>query len=312
MMGAMPAVERIVSLLPSATEIVSSLGLGDLLVGRSHECDFPTDVVELPACTAARLSTGASSADIDREVKGLLGEALSIYSIDESMLRSLSPQLIVTQSQCEVCAVSLADVEQAMRRTLGDGVRIVSLEAENLEGIWGDIEAVASAAGVEEAAGRLVSALRERVADIERRTERPLSEQPSVMCIEWMDPLMSAGNWMPDIVEKAGGRPVLAHAGEASPWIDWQQVREENPDFIVVLPCGFDIDRTRTEIDLLQTRPEWMQLTAVQSDRVFLADGNQYFNRPGPRIIDSIEIIAELLHPALFSFGHEGSAWESL
>ncbi len=303
---------RIVSLLPSATEIVACLGLGERLVGRSHECDFPAGVAELPVCTAARFSTDATSAAIDRSVKELLAQALSIYSIDEVVLSSLEPDLIVTQSQCEVCAVSLADVELATQRALGSSVRIVSLAAEDLEGTFADIETVAHAAGVGEVGGSVVAGLRARVSEIERRVAQRTTERPSTLCIEWLDPLMSAGNWMPEIVDAAGGRALLAHAGVTSPWIEWAQVTSDEPDVIVVLPCGFGIARAREEIGLLTSRPGWSDLAAVRAGRVFLTDGNQYFNRPGPRIVDSIEIMAELLHPSEFDFGHEGRGWEAL
>lgn len=303
---------RIVSLLPSATEIVAALGLGDRLVGRSHECDFPVNVTRLPVCTAARLPLDAGSREIDVEVKRLLAQALSIYEIDEAVLGGLAPELIVTQSQCDVCAVSESDVEQAVRDVLGAGVRVVSLCAETLDGIWRDIETVAAAAGVEAAATSLVSTLRGRIAGIERRLSGESRERPGVLCIEWMDPLMSAGNWIPELVERAGGRPLLGHAGSASPWVEWEQVVAADPDVIVLLPCGFDIARTRGELDLLTSRPEWGRLGAVRSGRVFITDGNQYFNRPGPRIVESIEIMAEILHPDLFAFGHRGTGWEPL
>jgi iron complex transport system substrate-binding protein len=311
-MQPMPKIDRIVSLLPSATEIVSCLGMGHLLVARSHECDFPAEVRALPVCTGARLASDVPSGQIDAHVKELLAQALSIYSIDEEVLRRVAPQLIVTQSQCEVCAVSLADVEQAVRRVLGSDVSIVSLAAEKLEGIWADIESVAVAAGVEETAGRVIARLRGRIEDIEQRVARDAPNPPSVLCIEWIDPLMSAGNWMPEIVEKAGGRSLLAHAGSNSPWIEWEAVLAEDPDVIVVLPCGFDLARTRAELAVLTERKEWRTLGAVRDGRVFVTDGNQYFNRPGPRIVDSVEIMAEMLHPRLFDFGHEGVGWERL
>jgi len=302
----------IVSLLPSATEIVTGLGLGDRLVGRSHECDYPPDVKALPACTAARLPSDGSSADIDSEVKRLLQQSLSIYRVDEEMLRRLRPRLIVTQSQCEVCAVSLDEVEDAARRALGGDVKVISLGAENLDGIWADIELVGEATGLVSEASRLVSGLRRRIAAVESEVRDRAPVRPGVLCVEWLDPLMAAGNWMPEIVEKAGGRSLLAHAGANSPWIEWERVAAEDPDVIVVLPCGFSIERTRSEMEELRKRPGWSKLKAVRSGRVALADGNQYFNRPGPRIVESVEIMAEIVHPELFDFGHLGAGWQHL
>ena len=302
---------RVISLIASATEIVCALGFADRLVGRSHECDFPDEVRRLPVVTEPKFLTQGTSAEIDRRVKDLLERALSVYRVDALRLKALRPDVIVTQSQCEVCAVSLSEVEQAVSDWLEARPRIVSLEPTGLADLWTDIARVADALGVPERGAALVESLQERMAAIAERAGG-LAGRPSVASIEWIDPLMAAGNWMPELVEKAGGVSLFGEAGKHSPGMRWEALVRADPEVIVVLPCGFDMARTRAEMPALTGRPDWRELRAVRAGRVFLTDGNQYFNRPGPRLVESLEILAEILHPEAFHLGHEGTGWERL
>ncbi|MGH9791677.1 MAG: cobalamin-binding protein [Candidatus Acidiferrales bacterium] len=302
---------RIVSLIASATEIVCALGYRRQLVGRSHECDFPLSVTELPVCTEPKLQTEVSSREIDEQVKRILTEALSVYRVDAEKLRALRPDVVVTQSHCEVCAVSLRDVERALCDWVDSRPRIVSLEPDSLADVWHDIRRAATAFGAPARGEELVAELQERMQAVQSRAAG-LKQKPTVACIEWIDPLMAAGNWMPELVEMAGGVNLFGVAGKHSPWMTWEELRAKDPDVIVVLPCGFDITRSRREMPALTQKPDWAALRAVREGRVFLADGNQYFNRPGPRLAESLEILAEILHPAPFSVGHKGTGWELL
>jgi iron complex transport system substrate-binding protein len=300
---------RIVSLIASATEIVCALGSEDQLVGRSHECDFPPAVRRLPVCTEPKSNVEGSSYQIDERVKAILQESLSVYRVDAEKLRELEPDVIVTQAQCEVCAVSLREVERVVCGWLHACPRLVSLTPNALADVWADIERVAEALDVPDRGTALVRRLQDRMQVIADRA-RPLSPRSTVACVEWIEPLMAAGNWMPELVERAGGVNLFGAAGKHSPWMSWEELRRADPDVILVVPCGFDIDRTRREMPALTAKPEWPGLRAVRAGRVFLGDGNQYFNRPGPRLVESFEILAELLHPDAFHFGHEGTGWQ--
>ena len=299
---------RIVSLIASATEIVCALGFESQLVGRSHECDFPPSVKQLPQCTAPKFDVEGTSYEIDQRVKAIVQEALSVYRVDSAILEQLQPTHIITQSQCEVCAVSLRDVEQAVCEMVSTKPLIVSLEPNSLSDVWADIARVGSALGASDRAERLIAGLQNRMDDISRRASS-LSTAPTVACVEWVEPLMAAGNWMPELVEMAGGTNLFGEAGKHSPWMTWDELVSKNADVIFVSPCGFDIARTMQEMSLLSRQPEWEKLNAVRAGRVFVADGNQYFNRPGPRLAESLEILAETLHPNTFHFGHEGEGW---
>ncbi|MER3543178.1 MAG: cobalamin-binding protein [Chloroflexota bacterium] len=302
---------RIVSLIPSSTEIVCALGFEAYLVGRSHECDFPPSVRRLPVCTEPKFHPTGTSEEIDQQVRRILHEALSVYRVHGERLRQLQPDIIITQTQCEVCAVSLRDVEQAVCDWLDARAQIVSLEPNALADVWADMCRVAEALGVPERGLELVRGLKQRMAAIAERT-RALPEKPTVACIEWIHPLMAAGNWMPELVDMAGGIHLFGVAGQHSPWLAWEELRDRDPDVILVIPCGFDIPRSRLEMPVLMHQPGWADLKAVRSGRVYLADGNQYFNRPGPRLADSLEILAEVLHPEVFRFGHAGTGWQPL
>ncbi len=302
---------RIVSLLPSATEIVCALGYADQLVGRSHECDHPAAVSDLPVCSRPRIRTDTSSAEIDRSVKSIVSRGLSVYEIDEDTLRALAPDYIVTQTQCEVCAVSERDVEVAVIEWLDDQCEIVSLNPNRLEDVWADIIRVATALGNRRNGEDVVAALRERMSEIQSRVAER-EETPRVAVIEWIEPLMAGGNWMPELVEMAGGENLFGEAGKHSPWMELDQLRDADPDVVVVSPCGFDLQRTRDEMQPLIENPTWRALGAVGKGQVYLTDGHHFFNRPGPRLVESLEILTEVLHPARSPSRHRGAAWMRL
>lgn len=300
---------RIISLLPGATEMVAALGLTSSLVGRSHECDYPSEVRDLPVCTQGRLNPNNESAEIDRDVRDLVESALSIYEIKTELIQQLRPTHILTQDQCSVCAVTLAQVEEAMASMLETAPQLVSMQGKMLTGVWADLKAIAQALGVD--AEPTLQTLRDRVAACTDKVNSiPLEQQPTVAALEWTNPLMAAGSWIPELIKLAGGRPVVDITGEQAPYLTMEQLLTYNPQYIIVMPCGFDLDRTRQETQILTLHPDWTTLRAVQEGKVYITDGNAYFNRPSPRLIDSLEILAEILHPDLFDYGYRGQAWE--
>lgn len=301
---------RVISLLPSATEIVCALGCDGQLVGRSHECDFPAEVTGLPVCTESKLLPNSSSRDLDEQIHNLLGASLSIYRLDTRLMRELKPDLILTQSQCDICAASEADVTKALGNWPGTPPQILSLTPHRLADVWEDIRRVAAVLGVTEPGREVLRALKNRCVDVIEKA--CLLSRPSVACLEWLDPLMGAGNWVPELVELAGGRNLFGEPGKHTGRLKWEELRAVNPDFIVALPCGFNLARTRAELASLLNRPGWGDLKAVRQGRVFLCDGSAFFNRPGPRLVESLEILAEILHPEKFRFGHEGKGWARL
>ncbi|MBL8665763.1 MAG: cobalamin-binding protein [Candidatus Odyssella sp.] len=300
---------RIVTLIPSATEIVAALGFRERIVGRSHECDFPVRIDALPALTAPKLKTDGHSAAIDERVKRLIEQGLAVYTVDAPLLKKLAPDVIVTQDQCQVCAASLADVEAATRDWTDRPVAIVSLNPMSLDDVWRDIAKVAEALGVAERGKALIHSLTQRMRMTGERAAT-VKQRPRTALIEWIEPLMAGGNWMPTLVEMAGGENLFGTAGEHSPWLEWEALRAADPDVIVVAPCGLDLARIRADFPALAKRTGWADLRAVKAKRVYFADGNQYFNRPGPRLVETLEILAEILHPDRFSFGLKGRAWE--
>jgi len=299
---------RIATLIASATEIVCALGCRGQLVGRSHECDFPPDVRDMPVLTEPKFQLDGTSYQIDQRVKALVQEGTSVYRVFADKLAELEPDVLVTQDQCEVCAASLADVEAALCDWAGRPMRIVSLKPDSLADIWGDIRKVAGALAIDARGEQLVSDLRARM----RKVSEDAAKQPGrprVACVEWVDPLMAAGNWVPELVEMAGGENLFGEAGKHAPWMSWEELAEADPDVIVVLPCGYDIARSLQDMPLLEAKPGWRDLRAVREGRVAVADGNQYFNRPGPRVAESLEIMAEICHPDALDYGHGGNGW---
>ena len=302
---------RIVSLISSATEIVHALGQTDAQVGRSHECDFPPQIAALPVCTKPTIDVHADSREIDRAVKERVRNALSVYDVFDDVLERLQPTHIITQTQCEVCAVSLKDVERSVAMRLASKPRIVSLEPNSLADVWDDVRRVARALGINAHGEEVIAALQARMCEIAEKA-RSAAEHPRVACIEWTEPLMAGGNWTPELIAMAGGVNLLGEAGKHSGYVIWDDVLASDPDVMIVAPCGFDISRTRGEMHWLTERREWGSLRAVRDGRVYLADGNQYFNRPGPRLVETLRIMAEILHPGTFAPAFEGAGWERL
>jgi iron complex transport system substrate-binding protein len=299
---------RIVSLIASASEIIASLGLSRYQVGRSHECDFPPEILTLPICTSPAFPTDGTSAEIDQRVKQRVADALSVYEVSRELLDALQPSHVITQTQCRVCAVSLEDVERALTGWVTSRPKLVALEPNTLADVWSDIRRVAAACDVPERGEEVVRKLESEMRRISERAGAS-GHRPRVACIEWHEPLMAAGNWVPELVEMAGAVNLFGEAGLHSPWMTWQQLMDADPDVIISMPCGFDLDRTSAEMYWLTDRPEWRKLRAVETGQVYLADGNQYFNRPGPRLVESLQILAEILHPEAFAPALEGAAW---
>ena len=300
---------RIVSLLPSATEIIHALGLGQYQVGRSHECDFPSCVKNLPVCTSSNFDSSGSSAQIDKLVKNQLAAVMSLYRVDSEMMRRLEPTHVVTQTLCDVCAVSLADVEAAFAVESGVQAHIVALAASNLNDVWADLRRVAEACGSTHMGEQVIQKLQLRVEALERRAAKA-TWRPRVAAIEWLDPLMAAGNWVPELLAKAGAENLFGQAGEHSPWMQPAELFTADPDVIIALPCGFDLAKTRCEMQAMTAIPGWADLKAAEAGKVFLCDGNQFMNRPGPRLVESLQIFGEILHPDLFAPELEGVGWE--
>lgn len=292
---------RIVSLLPAATEWIAAFGAEGDLVGRSHECDTPASVQDVPVVTQPTYESDGDSAAIDDAVQAQLQQGLSLYEVDLERLRDLAPDLILTQAQCAVCAVSLPQLEDALAGWSGRQPEILSMEPMTLKEVLDVALRIGRTIGRTERAMQVIAAkeralqqLRQRMG-LSRRTDP--ETLPTIACIEWMEPLMTAGHWMPDVAAMAGGRAVLADQGTPSSVVTWNAVRAADPDVIAVLPCGFTLEETARDLHYLTERDGWADLRAVQNDRVVLLDGNAYFNRPGPRLYRSIELLATVLHP---------------
>jgi iron complex transport system substrate-binding protein len=291
---------RIVSLLPSATEILFAMGAGDRIVGVTHECDFPPAARGLPVLTSSLLppelqtQLGGSSPcsgtaeRIDRHVRASVHAGSSLYALDDALLDELTPDLIITQELCAVCAVSYEIVARAAKRLRGDGSAILSLEPSSLNDVYANILTVGEFAGATAGAADLEARLREREAALQRR--RRAAQPPSVLVLEWTDPPMSGGHWTPGLVELAGGVPLLANPGANSQRLRWDAIAGADPDVVIVAPCGYDLAHARAAAHELATQPEWNALRAVCSGRAYVMDGNAYVNRPGPRLVDSAEI----------------------
>lgn len=289
---------RICSFLPSATEIVYGLGLGDDLYGITYECDYPPDAATRPVVIKTRLHSGLRSRDIDAAVMDAFATGGSLYEIDVDVLRRAEPDLILTQELCDVCAISYRDVQQAIQ-TLPKEPRLISLKPHLLEDVFTDILTVGEATGRREAAVRWVADLRRRVEAVVTKT-RTLDRRPRVVCLEWTDPVMASGHWMPELVELAGGVDPLGQKGAPSVRVDWDRVRASQPDVVILMPCGYSVQRTLEEVPLLERLDGWADLPAVKTGRVYAVNGHAYYSRSGPRLVDATEILAALLHPELF------------
>jgi len=285
---------RIVSLLPSATEIVCLLGLRGQLVGVTHECDYPADVAELAKVTKTMIPDDVCSREIDDLVKDNLKTG-SLYALDGPVLERLQPDLIVTQTLCEVCAVAEDEIRSAAC-SLPVTPEIITLEPTRLEEVFDAIGVVGGATKCSSVAETAIERLRKRV---EAVTSRAVQKRPRVMLLEWIDPPFSAGHWNPELVRMAGGEEVIGDEGQHSRRVDWADIVAADPDVLFIACCGFSVERAIVDIPILRQHPEWTELQCVNNDRVFVVDGSAYFNRPGPRLVDSLELVAHALHPEI-------------
>ncbi len=288
---------KIVSLLPSATEIICALGLEDQLLGVTHECDYPPSVRSLPKVTQTLIPVSATSAEIDALVRERMATSRALYTLDLAVLERLAPDLIVTQALCDVCAVAEAEVKAAVC-SLPGAPRVLNLEPQRLDQVLATIPLVAAAAGVPERAPPVVAALQARIDAVVERSRR-VTSRPRVMVLEWIDPPFSSGHWTPELVEMAGGVEGLGRTGLPSETTPWENILAWQPEVLVVACCGYSIERTLEDMPILQSRPGWNELPCVRNDRVYLVDGSAYFSRPGPRLVDSLEILARALHPGI-------------
>jgi iron complex transport system substrate-binding protein len=303
---------RIASLLASGTELVCALGAGEQLVARSHECDHPSWVARLPCVSRPTFDITGTSGEIDALVRARLAAGEPLYEVDEARLAELRPDIVITQTHCEVCAVSPGDLAHA-----GPGGSVpaggltrqpvVALRGGTVAEILEGFASVAGVLGLDAAGHALVDGIRARLAAL-AATTRPL-RHPTLVCIEWIDPVFTMSNWGPELVEAAGGRCLLGWPGEHSSVTAWQAVRDADPEVLVIAPCGFALPRALAEMPALAAQPGWSELAAVRAGRVFVADGNLYFNRSGPSLFETPEILAEMLHPDRFPPRHRGAAW---
>jgi iron complex transport system substrate-binding protein len=279
-------------LLPSATEILFGIGAGDDVAGVTHECDFPAEATRMPQLTSSALPHAASSAEIDRHVRASLHAGSSLYHLDSELLERLEPDLIVTQELCAVCAVSYEIVDRAVKRLRGDP-RLISLEPSSLDDVLGHIAYLGELTGCQRGASRLLEGLRTRIDALATKTRA--ANKPRTLLLEWTDPPMGAGHWTPGLIELAGGAPVLAHPAANSQRLEWDAIAAADPDVVIVAPCGFDLHKTNAAIAELDAVDAWTSLRAYRTGNVFPIDGNAYVNRPGPRLVDSAELIAQAL-----------------
>jgi iron complex transport system substrate-binding protein len=293
---------RVVSLLAGGTEIVCGLGAGRLLVGRSHECDNPSWVTVLPVCSRPAFDVSGPSREIDAEVKRRFRSGEALYVIDTDLIESLRADILIAQTHCDVCAVTPGDIQSAA----GDAERrTIALQAGTVDGIYADILSIGQAIGFQREAIRLVAEMKGRIDAVRDAVkDRPTK---SVVVLEWIDPVFTSGNWVPELVENANGRLALGERDIHSRPADWSDVQSADPEYLIVAPCGFDLERTIRELPFLEALPGWDELRAVSSGNVALADGNKYFNRSGTTIVETVEVLAEILHG--HESGHRGDAW---
>ena len=288
---------RIVSLLPSATEIVCELGLGSRLVGVTHECDYPSFVRSLPKVTRTLIPTDATSREIDSLVRERLGSERALYTLDLPLLERLHPDLIVTQALCDVCAVAESEVLAAARR-LPRRPEVLNLEPTTLDEVFECMHLVGQKAGAKSQAAEAVARLRSRVETVEERS-RSIASTLGVVLLEWTDPLFCSGHWTPELIRMAGGVELIGQAHQPSRQIAWEEVVRADPEVIVIACCGFDVERTRKDLPILQAQSGFSDLRCVRSRRVFMVDGNASFSRPGPRLVESVELLAHTLRPSV-------------
>ena len=298
---------RIISLIPSSTEIVCALGLREYLVGRSHSCDFPQDVVDLPICSEPRNLPAGSSIDIHNELMSILQNALSVYKVHLKTIKDLRPTHIITQSQCEVCAVSTDDLQEALSDYLEtENVHVIDLKPDNIEEVLESFQTVADATDVPKMGNQLIQGIRNSFENINEATS-VFTDEPRIVFLEWIEPLMAAGNWTTSLIEMAGGTNVFDSM--KNHWIKMGDISNANPDKIVIAPCGFSIEQSLENIDFLTNTESWNSLEAVKNNEIYICDGSHYFNRPGPRLEDSLKILAEIVHPELFEIEYYKTGW---
>ena len=291
--------KRIVSLLPAASEIAATLGLMDQVIGVSHECDFPAEANRRPRVTRCPVhNAGLTSREMDEWVRRALRENGTIYSIDEPLLRSLRPDVILTQKLCDVCAVGYGTVAR-LAETLPGPPKVVNLEPSSLSDIFGDIQRVAKVCDVSDRANEVITQLSDRIEAVRSRANR-IAHRPRCFLMEWVDPPFCSGHWGPELVEIAGGYDPLGRKQQPSVQIEWQQVLDARPEFIVLALCGYGINRVRSDYEILRRFPDFDSLPAARQGQIYLVDASAYFARPGPRIVDSAEILAGILHPEEF------------
>ena len=301
--------EKIVTLIPSATEIVDFLGKKDLIVGRSHECDYPKNLNKIKTLTSPKINVDGTSREIHDQITEILENSLSVYKVDVTELKKLNPDVVVTQAHCEVCAVSFSEVEEIVTNHLNKNTKIISLQPNTLDDVFDDIKRVAKGLNIDEITTKdLIKPLKERVENIQIKSLK--EKRKTIACIEWIDPLMAAGNWIPEMVKISGGEDIFGKSGKDSHWVKFDEIQKYNPEIIVFLPCGYNIEKTKQEVKNLFThQSKWNALNAFVNKEIYIVDGNQFFNRPGPRLVESLEIFAEIIHPELFDYNHNQTGW---
>jgi iron complex transport system substrate-binding protein len=297
---------RIVSLLPSATEIVCTLGLEEQLVGVTHECDYPPSVRRLPKVTESLIPLGVTSAEIDGLVVEKMHAHQALYTLDMATLEDLRPELIVTQTLCDVCAVAEGEVQAAVCALPGRP-HVVNLEPTSLGEVLASVAQVAKAADVGERAPKVIEGLQRRIAAVAARSAA-LRDRPRTILLEWIDPPFSCGHWTPELVRLAGGVEGIGREGERSRRVGWDEILDWQPQALVIACCGFDVERTLRDLPILVAQPGWQELPCVRDGRVYVVDGSAYFSRPGPRLVDSLEILGNALHPEVHPEPRAGSA----
>ncbi len=297
---------RIVSLIPGATEIISSLGLLDKLVGVSHECDFPKEVLNLPKLTKSNVKQKDSSLSIHTDIKKILKLGLSVYEVDVDMLRKVKPDVIITQSQCSICAVGLKDVENSLDSWLLKETKLIDLRASSFKGIMEEILAIGEFLNVNKTAGMVVKEIYKNIYEIKKSFNKV--KKKNVFCVEWLNPLMTSGNWMPDLLEFSNAMDKHSLLNKKSNLIDEKQIELKNIDLVIFMPCGFDIERTENELKF----SDFSFMEVLKKKNKFIVDGNRYFNRPGPNLLESVKILCEIIHPNIFKPNPSRERWIKL
>ena len=297
---------KIVSLIPSATEIISALNLSDNLVGVSHECDYPKEVLKLPKLTTSKIKTEQSSLIIDHDIKKILEQSLSVYEVKSNLLKKLDPDVIITQSQCSVCAVSLKDVEECLSKFINKKPLLIDLKPNTFEEVLEDINLVGKKLNKKVESNFLVKNIKNEINKIKVKTSN--SKIKNVLCIEWIEPIMTAGNWIPQLVKFAGGKSILAKSGKNSNFIKHEHINFKEIDIVIFMPCGFDIKRSKKEI--LKANIDYS--SNLKDKKTYIVDGNKYFNRPGPDLLESTRILAEIIHPDIFPAKQNIERWVAL